>query len=110
MTVGDDHEHFYNMRRYSRGDVHIIVQVREKGQGHHQAKLADLSRAGCRLITPMYLNPENALFVTIPGFAALESKIAWHVRDEYGCQFVNELHEAVYDHILRTHPSIFRRF
>ena len=99
----------YNHRRYSRGDVHIVAQIREKGYGHHQAKVADLSRAGCRVITPMYLNPSSSLFITIPGFAPLEARIAWHVRDEYGCRFVNELHEAIFDHILRSNPTAFNR-
>lgn len=95
----------YNHRRYMRGDVHIVVQVREKGYGNHQAKLSDLSRAGCRVVTPMYLNPDNSIFITIPGFAALEARIVRHERDEYGCQFVNELHEAVFDHIVKSHPA-----
>ena len=57
----------------------------------------------------MYLNPDSSLFITIPGFAPLETRIAWHERDEYGCRFVNELHEAIYDHILKAHPAAFRR-
>jgi hypothetical protein len=99
----------YNHRRYERGDVHIVAQIREKGYGHHQAKVADMSRSGCRVITPMYLNPDRALFITLPGFAALEAKIAWHVRDEYGCEFVSQLHEAIYDHILQKFPAAIRR-
>jgi hypothetical protein len=106
----DEHDNRpYNHRRYSRGDVHIIAQIREKGYGHHQAKVTDLSRAGCKVITPMYLNPHSSLFITIPGFAPLETRIVWHDRDEYGCNFVNELHEAIYEHILKAHPAAFRR-
>lgn len=104
-----DNRHFEH-RRHLRGDVHIVAQIREKGYGRHQAKVADLSRSGCRVITPMYLNADNSLFITIPGFAPLEARIAWHEREEYGCHFVNELHAAIYDHILAQHPSAFRRF
>jgi PilZ domain len=99
----------FNHRRYARGDVHIVAQIREKGYGHHQAKLADLSRSGCRVITPMYLKPDSTFFITIPTFAPLEARIAWHVRDEYGCEFVTQLHEAIYDHILKTSPAALRR-
>lgn len=109
MSADDYDSQTYNHRRYSRGDVHIVAQIREKGYGHHQAKVADLSRAGCRVITPMYLNADNSIFITIPGFNALEARIAWHTRDEYGCRFVNELHEAIYEHILKSHPSAFNR-
>jgi PilZ domain len=109
MSSSEIDEGPYNHRRYARGDVHIMVQVREKGYGHHQAKLEDLSRSGCRIITPMYISPDRALFITLPGFAALEARVCWHVRDEYGCEFVSELHEAIYDHILKTNPSAIHR-
>jgi hypothetical protein len=99
----------FNHRRFARGDVHIMAQIREQGYGHHKAKVADLSRSGCRVITPMYLSPDRSLFITLPGFAPLEARIAWHVRDEYGCEFVAELHEAIYDHILQKHPAAVQR-
>jgi PilZ domain len=109
MSEVEDDDGAFNHRRYQRGDVHIVAQIREKGYGHHQAKVADLSRSGCRVITPMYLNPGASLFITLPGFSALEARIAWHVRDEYGCEFVAELHEAIYDHIVKTFPAAMRR-
>jgi hypothetical protein len=104
-----ENDEAFNMRRFDRGDVRIPCDVREKGYGHHKALIADLSRSGCRIITPMYLNQDRAVFVTLPGFAALEAKIAWKRGEEYGCQFINELHEAIYDHILKTHPMLVRR-
>jgi hypothetical protein len=109
MSAGEQDDGRFNYRRYSRGDVHIVAQIREKGYGHHQAKVADLSRSGCRVITPMYLNRESSIFITMPGFAPLEARIAWHVRDEYGCEFVQELHAAIFDHIVATHPAALRR-
>jgi hypothetical protein len=109
MSISEYDDSPYNHRRYLRGDVHIVAQVREKGYGHHKAKVSDLSRAGCRVVTPMYLNPDNSIFITIPGFAALEAKIVRHERDEYGCQFVQELHEAIFDHIVKTHPAALYR-
>jgi hypothetical protein len=108
MAGNEEGDSLFNHRRYQRGDVHIVAQIREKGFGHHKAKVADLSRAGCRVITPMYLNPGASLFITLPGFSPLEAHIAWHVRDEYGCEFVHELHEAVYDHILKKFPAAMR--
>lgn len=109
MSPNDRDEGPFNHRRYERGDVHIVAQIREQGYGHHQAKVADLSRSGCRVITPMYLSPDRALFITLPGFSPLEARIAWHVRDEYGCEFVTQLHEAIYEHILKDHPAAIRR-
>ncbi len=99
----------FNMRQFNRGDVRIPCDVREKGYGHHKALIADLSRSGCRIITPMYLNTEKAIFITLPGFAPLEAQIARKQGEEYGCRFMNELHEAIYDHIIRTHPMLARR-
>lgn len=110
MSADERDNQSYNHRRHSRGDVHIVAQVREKGYGHHQANVADLSRAGCRVLTPMYLNPNNSIFITIPGYTALEAKIMWHERDEYGCRFIQELHEAIFDHILRSNPAAFNHY
>lgn len=110
MSADDYGEPPTHHRRFARGDVHIIAQIREKGYGHHQAIVADLSRAGCRVITPMYLNPNSSLFITIPGFAALETRIAWHHGDEYGCSFVNELHEAIFEHILKSFSAALKRY
>lgn len=109
MSADENEIRPFSHRRYTRGDVHITAKIREKGYGHHKAKVTDLSRAGCKVITPMYLNPDSSLFITIPGFAPLESRIAWHERDEYGCSFVGELHEAIYDHILKAHPAAFKQ-
>jgi hypothetical protein len=105
--LGDDGQ--FNMRRYDRGDVRIPCDVREKGFGHHKAMISDLSRSGCRIITPMYLNPERALYITLPGFTPLEARIKRKVKEEYGCEFVMQLHEAIYDHIIKTHPMLARR-
>jgi hypothetical protein len=109
MSTEEQSDGPFDHRRYSRGDVHIVAQVREKGFGHHQAKIGDLSRAGCRVVTPMFLNPANPIFITLPGFAPLEARIIWHVREDYGCEFVNELHEAIYDFIVREHPTALSR-
>jgi hypothetical protein len=109
MSENDDDAEAIEHRLYRRGDVHIIAQIREKGFGHHKAKVSDLSRSGCRVNTPMYLNPEAAIFITLPGFSPLEARIAWHVREDYGCEFVQRLHEAIYDHILKSFPAAMRR-
>jgi hypothetical protein len=107
--VQTEEEADFNMRRFNRGDVRIPCDVREKGFGHHKAMIADLSRSGCRISTAMYLNHEKAIYITLPGFSALEARIAWKQNEEYGCEFTNELHAAVYDHIIKTHPMLVRR-
>jgi hypothetical protein len=109
MSENEDENETFEHRRDRRGDVHIIAKIREKGFGHHQASVSDLSRSGCRVNTPMYLNPDTSLFITLPGFSPLEARIAWHVRDDYGCEFVQKLHEAIYDHILKSFPAAMRR-
>jgi hypothetical protein len=109
MSAEDKDGDSFNYRRYQRGDVHIVAQIREKGYGYQSAKVADLSRSGCRVITNTFFSPDHPLFITLPGFAPLEARIAWHVRDEYGCEFVAELHEAIFDHIVRQYPAAIRQ-
>jgi hypothetical protein len=109
MSFGEQDDEKFNHRRYRRGDVSISAQIREQGYGHFQAEVADLSRSGCRVITTMYLNPDRTFFIKLPGFTAFEVKLAWHVRDEYGCEFITELHEAIFEHILKKFPAAIRR-
>lgn len=95
-----------NAREHGRGDVQIYADVRERGGGKYKVHIVDLSRSGFRVHTSSYINEEKEVFLTIPGFAPLEATIAWHRGHEYGCRFVNGIHEAIYEHIVKTYPML----
>ena len=94
-----------NHREFERGGVSITASIREHGGGRQQVDVVDLSRSGFRMRTGSLIPKEKTIFLTLPGYAPLEAHIAWHEREMYGCEFVQRLHEAIYDHILLKYPE-----
>ena len=103
---GPDHYKSFNAREYNRGGVEIYADIREHGAGKHKVHIIDLSPTGFRIKSSTHIRDDHAIFLTIPGYAALEARIAWHENHLYGCQFVNPLHVAIFEHILGQFPSL----
>lgn len=99
-------ENRFNSRECERGKVTIRADIRESGSGKQQISVLDLSRTGFRMHCIFLIPPDRTVYLTMPGFASMEAKIAWHDEDYYGCQFKQPLHEAIYDHVIRTYPSL----
>jgi hypothetical protein len=93
-------------RAFTRNGVAITASVREQGGGRQQVEVVDLSQAGFRMRTASFIAPDRILFLTLPGYNQLEARIAWHENEYYGCEFVQRLHAAVYDDIVRRYPSL----
>lgn len=95
-------------RKFDRDDVAIVASIRAFGGMKNRVTIVDLSLAGFRMECLTHIPDFQVIFLTIPSFQQLEARIAWHTEWLYGCEFVRPLHSAVYDHIVRTHPSIAR--
>jgi hypothetical protein len=93
-----------NYRAFARGDVSITAGIREHGGGRQQVDVVDLSQSGFRMRTGSFIPHDKVIFLTLPGYNPLEARIAWHEREQYGCEFVQRLHEAIYDDILGKYP------
>ena len=89
-----------------RTDVEIAATVREPGLGSVEALILDLSITGFRMRCLTRLTGEKPVFLKLPSFAALESKICWNNGDHFGCEFLQSLHPAVYNHIIVKYPSL----
>ncbi len=103
---GGDGSYGLNSRQFNRDTVAIYADIREHGGGKYKVHIIDLSRSGFRIRTSTHLREDRKLFLTLPGYAPLEAQIAWHRSNEYGCHFTGPLHEAIYEHIVKTHPSL----
>ncbi|MEO9467608.1 PilZ domain-containing protein [Parasphingorhabdus sp.] len=90
----------------SRTGVEIRAEVREPGLGRVEAHILDLSLTGFRMRCMTRLTGEKHIFMTLPSFTALESRICWIEGDYYGCEFVKSLYPAVFDHIVTSFPSL----
>lgn len=97
-----------NHRAFQRGEVSITASIREHGGGRQQVEIVDLSRAGFRMRTGSFVPEGRTIFLTLPGYAPLEARIAWHRQELYGCKFEQRLHEAIYDHIVLKYPHLGR--
>lgn len=93
-------------RAYCRGSVTIPAEIRAVGSNKYRVQILDLSQTGYRMECLTYLSDGKAVFLTMPSFQQLESRIIWQTEWMYGCQFVRPLHSAVYDHIVRTFPAL----
>ncbi|HEV7233099.1 MAG TPA: PilZ domain-containing protein [Sphingorhabdus sp.] len=103
--MSDDQQHF-NSRSFERGAVTIPAEIREIGAGKQSVSVIDLSQSGFRMRCIFLIGEGRTVFLTIPGFQSLEAIVAWHHDEYYGCRFVRPLHEAIYDHIIRSYPSL----
>lgn len=99
----------YFSREFRRDSVSIPADIREKGAGRQKVSVIDLSRSGFRMHCIFLIPDDRTVFLTMQGLESLEARIAWHEDDYYGCEFKQRLHEAVYDHIIRTHPTLRSR-
>ncbi|QTD55619.1 PilZ domain-containing protein [Parasphingorhabdus cellanae] len=90
----------------TRTGVEILAEVREPGLGRIEATIMDLSMTGFRMRCMTRLTGEKNIFMGLPSFAAIESKICWIDGDIFGCEFVQSLHPAVFDHIVSKYPTL----
>lgn len=89
-----------------RGAVAVEASIRAFGGAKHSVKVIDISTTGFRMECWSYIADCQKIFLTMPSFQQLEARIAWQTEWLYGCQFARPLYPAVYDHIVRTHPSL----
>lgn len=106
----DDRDRSLGARKHMRGDVRIAAEIRESGAGKQRISVMDLSRSGFRMHCVFYIPSDRTVYLTMPGFASLEARIAWQEGDYYGCEFHQPLHEAVFDHLLRAYPALGSNF
>ena len=83
-----------------RLDVKVTAWLREQGSSFKfDVDVIDLSMTGFRISTSAKLVVGQHVFITIPGIATLDAKIAWTQRLVHGASFTRPLHVAVFDHI-----------
>ena len=104
-----EEEPHYQSREFQRDPVSIPAEIREKGAGKQRVSVIDLSRSGFRMHCIFLIPNDRTVFLTMQGLESLEARIAWHDDDYYGCEFKQRLHEAVYDHITGTYPTLSGR-
>ena len=93
-------------RKYCRGDVAIVGTIRAVGNLKCTIKVVDISTTGYRMECLTYLSDNQVILLTMPGFEPLQARIVWQTEWMYGCEFARPLYIAIYEHIVRSHPSL----
>ena len=93
---GSDGDH----RRALRKSVRLTGQLRDRGSAKFSIDLVDLSTSGFRAETTARLHEGALVWLTLPGMAGLEAKVAWIDNAFCGCAFSQPLHPAVFERIV----------
>jgi hypothetical protein len=95
------HEQFTDRGLAHRASVTLQCEARQGTRPWVAVRLEDLSQNGFRIAALPHVSPDQPLRVRIPGMQVLTAKIRWHQGKSVGCEFVEPLHVAVFDHIVR---------
>lgn len=91
----------HTSRLHSRQTVLIGVRVRRKGESWFKSRITDMSLGGFRLLSFVKLREGMEIWVMFPGFEGRKAFVVWTASHEAGCAFENDLHPAIFDHIVR---------
>ena len=88
--------------RGNRTQITLTCEVRQGTRPWKIAKLEDLSASGFRIGWLPNCRMDTPLRIRIPGMQLLHAHIRWQDEGSVGCQFINPLHPAVFEHIARA--------
>ena len=77
------------------------ASLRRSGYNMVPVTLLDLSSAGFRIETFGGITVGATVWITLPGLAAIEAKVAWAKGDHVGCEFHKPLHPSVLEALIR---------
>mgnify|MGYP003632747739 CR=1 FL=1 len=88
-------------RRAERRPVEIDAGLRQRGASGVAVEVRDLSTHGFRASTHLDLQPGADVWLKLPSLEAMHSRVAWTDGHLVGCAFVQPLHPAVLDMVVR---------
>jgi hypothetical protein len=88
-------------RRVRRDKVKCSASIRETGSGAFEVELADISPLGFRMVTFARPGDGTHIWVKLPGLRSLEAVVRHSDGNVHGCEFIQPLHPAVSDHLVR---------
>jgi hypothetical protein len=88
-------------RKAQRVSVHATPSLRRSGYNKVAVSLLDLSTSGFKIETFGGIPAGASVWITLPGLSALEAKVVWSRWDQVGAEFINPLHSAILDAVVR---------
>jgi hypothetical protein len=89
----------HDERRTDRRQFDVAVKFRS-GTRRATVKANDISQFGARISGVFLVHVGDRMFLTLPGIAPIEARVAWVAEFEFGCEFVAPLHQAILDAII----------
>lgn len=86
-------------RRADRRSHDAQIRFR-KGIKQALVKLRDISPLGARISGVYLVHEGDHFYVTLPGLAPIEARVAWVAQFEFGCEFVRPLNPVIVEAIL----------
>jgi hypothetical protein len=87
-------------RQRERLELSAALSLRRQGRPQYQARLFDLTVAGCRVEFVERPRTDELLWVKFEGLNAIEAKVRWVDGFYGGLEFVQPIHAAVFDLLL----------
>lgn len=88
-------------RRCRRDKVKCSASFRETGGSAFEVELADISPLGFCMVTFARPAQGTHIWVKLPGLRSLEAVVRHCEGNAHGCEFIQPLHPAVADHLVR---------
>jgi hypothetical protein len=66
----------------------------------------DLSRTGFRIETGNHIPVGTKVYLSLPDMQSLQARVAWQDVVYYGGEFTQPLHESIFEHIIKQHPTL----
>ena len=88
--------------RESRTEVNAEVALRRPGHHHYKVRVYDASPHGCRIEFVERPRLDDRVWVRFEGLEAIEGLVCWVDGFVAGVEFVNPIHEAVFDRLVGT--------
>lgn len=86
-------------RRVDRRCYDGQIQFR-KGVKRATVKLRDISQFGARVSGVFLVHEGDHFYLTLPGLAPVEARVAWVAQFEFGCEFVKPLNPVIVEAIV----------
>lgn len=95
-----------NKRKSLRNAVEIRADLLVSSGPRFKVSVNDLSRTGFRIETGNHIPVGTKVYLSMPGMQSLQARVAWNEVVYYGCEFTQALHESIFEHIAKQHPTL----
>jgi hypothetical protein len=84
-------------RRAERVPLRADIEFRRQGEHRWRVNILDFSPEGCRVGLPITVEPDDSVWISLPGVESIQGVICWVKGWEAGVEFLNPLHPGVFD-------------